>query len=49
LVAGDVGGAAGVFECSEDSHFEVVGDALHSAGNARGRVARGVIALLCCY
>lgn len=29
LIAGEVGFALGIFECSEDSHFEVVGDAFH--------------------
>ena len=29
FVAGLVGVSLGVFECSEDSHFEVVGDAFH--------------------
>ena len=29
LVAGEVGCSLGVFECSEDSHFEVVADVFH--------------------
>ena len=49
LVAGDVRCAAGIFEGSEDSHFEVVGDALHNAGEVIGRGARGAMALLCCW
>lgn len=34
LVTGEVGGALGVFEGSEDSHFEVVGYTFHRQGGS---------------
>ena len=48
LIASHVGVTLGVFEGSEDSRFQIVGDAFHAAGETGAAVVRGSMADSCC-